>query len=175
MNVKKSLSDAIYNLLQTNDIEKITTADILKESGVSRATFYRYFKDKYDLMNCVYVSMHLQNALPQLDAGFENVILETCQFVNEHRQFFKNAFKYKGQNSIAEFLRIYCRDLCINACKQRTHADQLSDEVYFAIEYHSAGAVRIFEDWIQSDFSRSPEKHAKLLFSCIPENLKRFL
>ena len=49
-----AIAAAMKKLLRTNPIEKITTEQILEQSGVSRRSFYRYFKDKYDLLQWIY-------------------------------------------------------------------------------------------------------------------------
>lgn len=37
-------------MAQTKNVDKITVKDITKNSGYSIATFYRHFRDKYDLI-----------------------------------------------------------------------------------------------------------------------------
>ena len=44
-------------LITENDFQKISVDMIVKEADVSRATFYRYFKDKYDVMNATYKNL----------------------------------------------------------------------------------------------------------------------
>ncbi|MBQ3050267.1 MAG: helix-turn-helix transcriptional regulator, partial [Clostridia bacterium] len=45
---------AFDRLVERVGFSKITVSMLVKEAGVSRATFYRYFKDKYDVMNYNY-------------------------------------------------------------------------------------------------------------------------
>jgi AcrR family transcriptional regulator len=40
--------------MREKPFEKITVSLIIKRSGVSKSTFYRYFLDKYDVMNYNY-------------------------------------------------------------------------------------------------------------------------
>ena len=51
---RHAIAAAMKKLLRTSPIEKITTEQILAQSGVSRRSFYRYFKDKYDLLQWIY-------------------------------------------------------------------------------------------------------------------------
>ena len=48
---------AFDRLVERVGFSKITVSMLVKEAGVSRATFYRYFKDKYDVMNYNYKQM----------------------------------------------------------------------------------------------------------------------
>ncbi len=41
-------ASAIKELIKENPLDKITVTDIVLKAGMTRQTFYRYFKDKYD-------------------------------------------------------------------------------------------------------------------------------
>ncbi|MBM7642256.1 TetR/AcrR family transcriptional regulator [Streptococcus loxodontisalivarius] len=47
---KTSIKQAFFELLSERDFAKITVANILERSMVGRTTFYRYYLDKYDLV-----------------------------------------------------------------------------------------------------------------------------
>jgi AcrR family transcriptional regulator len=47
--------DTAAGLYQQQGIEETRVSDIIEASGLSRATFYRYFKDQYDILNAVVV------------------------------------------------------------------------------------------------------------------------
>ena len=48
---QKAIVDAFNRLISHKGFDEITVADIISEADVSKATFYRYFHDKYDAMN----------------------------------------------------------------------------------------------------------------------------
>ena len=50
------LMKALLDLLAEMPFEKISLTDICRVSMVSRSTFYRYFEDKYDLVNWYFQS-----------------------------------------------------------------------------------------------------------------------
>lgn len=41
--------DALHHLMQRKMLSHITVQDILDDAGISKATFYRHYKDKDDL------------------------------------------------------------------------------------------------------------------------------
>lgn len=49
--MKYKLAEAMKELLDHYPVEKITVTQIVDQCGVTRPTFYRHFKDKYDLVN----------------------------------------------------------------------------------------------------------------------------
>lgn len=44
------IMQALFKLMSTNEYEKISVKDIVEKAGVGRATFYRYFKRKEDVL-----------------------------------------------------------------------------------------------------------------------------
>ena len=49
-----AILDAFNRLIAEKDFQKISVEMIMNEAKVSRSTFYRYFKDKYEVMNANY-------------------------------------------------------------------------------------------------------------------------
>ena len=51
---KEILADSFRELAETRAIDKITIKDITDNCGYSTATYYRQFRDKYDLIAWAY-------------------------------------------------------------------------------------------------------------------------
>jgi len=51
---KVLLAESFWELAESKPIDKITVGDIIRNCGYSAATFYRHFKDKYDLIVWAY-------------------------------------------------------------------------------------------------------------------------
>ena len=49
MNTKKYIAESFERLLEKKSFKSITIQDIADESEISRVTFYRNFKDKYEI------------------------------------------------------------------------------------------------------------------------------
>ena len=47
---KELMADSFKELAHKKNIEKITVKDVVENCGYSPATFYRHFRDKYDLI-----------------------------------------------------------------------------------------------------------------------------
>lgn len=46
----KAIAQALISLLKVKPFEKITVQDILDETPVTRSTFYKHFRDKYEII-----------------------------------------------------------------------------------------------------------------------------
>ncbi|RKY46233.1 MAG: hypothetical protein DRP91_09295, partial [Candidatus Neomarinimicrobiota bacterium] len=77
-------------------IKKVSVEEICKEAGISKATFYKYFKNKVDL------------ALFILREIFDNAWKEYCDIVNSNDPFnmkMEKIIKWKG-----EMMNIFSQD-----------------------------------------------------------------
>lgn len=50
---KQHITDSFNALFRKYPLEKITVNMIIENAGVSKSTFYRYFLDKFDVMNYI--------------------------------------------------------------------------------------------------------------------------
>ncbi|MGN1094572.1 MAG: TetR/AcrR family transcriptional regulator [Candidatus Neoclostridium sp.] len=57
LKTRRDLRAALVKLLQEKDFDKITVSDVCAEAMVNRMTFYKHYKDKYDLLNEVILSV----------------------------------------------------------------------------------------------------------------------
>lgn len=67
MNTKMILLEAVKTLVEKGKFQTMTVQDILDEAEVSRATFYKYFRDKYDITNNYYVYYANKEILSRYD------------------------------------------------------------------------------------------------------------
>jgi len=112
MNTKKMITDSMFCLLKIKSLDKITIDMILNECQVSRSTFYRYFNDKYELMNWCYKS-YVDTLLIRVYNGNESwksTLSLIYQFLNDNHEYFEQASKVQGNNSFEDFLYSYSYD-----------------------------------------------------------------
>ena len=70
--MKYQHADALKQCMSKMPVEKITVKEIVEECGTTRQTFYRNFKDKYDLINWY----------------FDKILLESFEHMGEGRTVF---------------------------------------------------------------------------------------
>lgn len=54
---ESSLKNALCNLVKEKDFEKISVKDICEAARINRITFYDHYKDKYDLLNDIFLEL----------------------------------------------------------------------------------------------------------------------
>ncbi len=107
---KACIAKAIYELLQTEQIQNIKTTDIIERADISPKTFYNHFKDKYDVCYYIYDRLHEmyieemgETAFHIIDSKFEC----TQEYLLIHKNFILNTLCYMEQNNLAD----YCMNL----------------------------------------------------------------
>ena len=88
---KKALRDALFELLETKNINQITVTELTTLADVNRATFYFYYTDLIDMLQ------QIQNEAYQL---FSDIISESTSSINT----------IEGFTEYAESLLNFCKD-----------------------------------------------------------------
>ena len=85
----KILAASLEKLLETKSFEEVTIQDIIDMCGASRTTFYRHFRDKYELMNWVYKNQVDTIIKKNSDIeSWKNLLLEITCFIMEKTDLF---------------------------------------------------------------------------------------
>ena len=100
---KYKLAGAVRELMVFTPVDRITVKQIVERCDVTRQTFYRNFKDKYDLINWYFdklaiVSFRQMGVSLTLREG----LIKKFEFIKGERCFFTAAFKSVDHNSLVQ-------------------------------------------------------------------------
>src|SRR5262245_38237045 len=72
---RQMLCDALIDLVSERGFDAVTVGDIAARAGVNRATFYRHYQDKYDLVARIFEDevAAMGSALGSPEIGLEDV------------------------------------------------------------------------------------------------------
>jgi len=75
----RGLCEASLTLMLAKGIESVTVDEIVREAGVAKGSFYRYFKDKSELVDTLFqpLSDQLLTALREADTSIANAASDT--------------------------------------------------------------------------------------------------
>jgi len=154
MRTRQILLDAVKTLLEKHQFDDITVQDILNEAGVSRGTFYKYFTDKYDIVN-TYFKDHISKEMICKYNGenYDEICLKIYNFIKENKKFYKNVISYTGQDSFCDFLCKYNLYAYIYCYKEIMHSDELSEEAEFKLDMIAQYSVLCIKKWVETDCS----------------------
>jgi len=169
---KYELARSVKECMKTAPLERITVTQIAQNCGVTRQTFYRYFIDKYDLVNWYFEKL-LVISFSKMNKGetiFESLVSK-FNYISEEHVFLKQAFLNDDQNSLKhhdyEFILNFYSDL-IN----HHYLHSITTEVRFLLEMYCRGSIEMTVDWVVNGRKIPPKKMAELLISAMPLKLQ---
>lgn len=160
LEVKNSLAKALFILLDTKNISEITVSSLVIKAGVARASFYRNFKTKEDVLKYYLSSIlnqYKSKYAPDLKhiARYEN-ILRTFEYVLNYKFELSVLFK----SNLGQFFLEAINQYIIN--ETNLNKEKLLQRYPF---YSYAGALyNTMYFWVTSGCKESPEKIAKEFF-----------
>ena len=175
--MKRFIAAEFKKLVKIKPIKKITVNDITTHCQISRGTFYYHFKDKQDLVNWIYrtevimpVRANLIESLNQgqsSDTESSNALI--FQLLYQQKDFFCQAIKLTGQNSLSDTIMEEAREN-IRLIKERhlqevdlDHSSQ-NDFVAFVNEHVAMFNSSAVVQWLLDGMSRPPEVMARYTY-----------
>ncbi|GEP83815.1 TetR family regulatory protein [Staphylococcus piscifermentans] len=119
----KSISSAFIQLLKTYSIEEITIQQIADEADINRATFYKYYTDKYHLLTALE-----DNEIQNIKKHINYNALSTFRERNE--KSLNDLFNGVPQNIVEIILKnIELYEVLFNMKRRSAIEDKLSDTI----------------------------------------------
>ena len=175
MDTKLEFALAIKELMKTKSLDKISVSSICKKCNLTRQTFYRNFKDKYDLVNWYFQQLCDKSFLLMgVKLTLHEALCEKFTFIENEKIFFSQAFKSDDYNNLKnyDFEMIY--EFYKNAIIKQTHKP-LSEDIAFLLEMYCKGSIDMTSKWTTGYLSLPKEKMVDLLIQSVPEKLKQYL
>ena len=140
-----------------------------KEAHVSTSSFYRHYKDKYDVMNDNYKRILNQYMHSSQNHNYEDVFINLFNMSKE-LHYLKNAFDYTGINSLGDFIYQYSYNTVIWMCKRKNI--QFEDKDLLLLDVFCGGASIMYQHYILGKFDLSPQQAGKTLYQMFPDVFK---
>lgn len=175
MNTRQIIVEAGYAVMREKPFSRITVQDILDKGHFSRKTFYRYFKDKHELMNMYYEEYVTNHILQQYDGhNWRYIQTKIIDFVMKNREYFLNVTTYTGQNSFMDFLYNYTVNFYTRVMLHNRRKTELTQKEKLKIDYITAGAIAILIKALQSESDLTAEDYSNLICDMMPDEFYTF-
>jgi len=154
----EKIEKAFVNLLQSHELKHITVADICKETGLNRSTFYANFLDIYDLADKLRETLEQEFSTLFADYDYINErsgALKMFTHIKENQLFYTTYFKlcYDESHKIS----IYDA--------KRAEQEHMDRNVNYHIEFFRSGLNTIIKMWLADGCRETPEEMAEILKS----------
>lgn len=156
MNRKESIIKLYKELVIKKQGARVTVKEICQEMGISRTTFYKYFKDAYDIMEYILVNDAINQMKILCAEKLESrTILESwyiCFY--ENKDFYYYAMKDESQNSLFNTLIQRLTEFNINLYEGYLDKEDIE---YYAYKYASLQTM-FLKKWINDGMKVEPRK-----------------
>ena len=171
---KYIFAQSIKDLMAKQPLDKITVTDIVKHSGMTRQTFYRYFQDKYDLVNWYFEKL-ADKSFRQIgnSSTLKEGLVKKFTFLLNDQIFFMQAFQSKDYNNVEN----YAYQCILEFYKQIIHnkIGDIPEDIMFLLKMYCHGSITMTVEWAIRGMKESPEMIADLLIDALPPKLEDLL
>ena len=175
---KEILAESFRELTKRKPAGRITVIDIAENCGYSTTTFYRHFKDKYDLMAWEY-TCRVEKIMDEY-SGDESewllVCLNTAKFFDEEKDYLSNLLLHtNGYDSFVFNMKKIHFDI-VSRWILKNHREEVLDtktEMYIRTYCH--GTVDLSCEWIMGKYDVTVEELAEVFENCMPDPLRKYL
>lgn len=154
--INDCIADALLQLMEEKPIEKITAQEITNLAGVGRATFFRHFRSKDEILT--YKLTRLWN-----------------QWVVSHNLSREGHFSLSNTEDLLAF------NLSIRPLILRIYASGMQHAIYMAFyqvmepyfsfeplhnytnKFYAYGVFALLDEWIKRDFAETPKQIADIV------------
>lgn len=150
-NVRAQLTGALLTLMTRCSFDSITVTEIVKEAKVSRASFYRNFLDKEDILR-----QHMVNLIQTWSDEFESGSRLTLQesLLNHyytHRSFYELLYRCGLSHLLLENIKVVC-----GAKPEQDNATA------YNFAWFAGGLFGCIDEWIIRGMQETPEQMSLL-------------
>ena len=155
---RKSLQNALAELLNEKVIRKITVGEVADLADVNRVTFYKHYKDIYDLyeqMEKEVLSDLGMLILDYQDKTKPDFCSALIDYIESNSKIFKMIF---SPYNTGELRDKFCKMVegLFRLMQTEKNNTQFNDvKIDYYTTYQSKAFISLLEKWVQEDFSQS--------------------
>lgn len=180
MNIQDRIRSAFLDLAEEEpSLQKVTTTQVLNRAGVSRSTFYSYYKNKKELLEDVMsyflweTSSSVRHVFPARQGmeAYREAYLKMTRLIYRHRRLFRqliktNVFETRMIDTIVDYLLMQYREMMPEVPEdiRRMVAVGTTSYVYGNLN-----------EWARNGYPLTPEELTEKLIVSLNVTKKRFV
>jgi len=163
------LKEGLLRCLRDKPISKITVADLCRESGVNRGTFYNHYTTPEDIVRDIaweYASRLQAIYRENRSLGGERALVACLTMIAGQRDELKILFSENAENVLGGCGLEIVQDLLKRQYPIKSGAAEVRrrvDDDFLRMIITSSAAFGLIQIWIGQELSKTPEEIAALL------------
>lgn len=171
---RRDIVEAFNKLIVTRPFDQITIVEIAREAHVGKSTFYRYFSDRYDVMNYNYKKLLDQYVADENISNYRDLYYNLYLSGHDLLSKISGSFKSSGVNSFENFIYMYSRDTVVRITRMNRNGEGLSEAERMQLDVYCYGIAQMYRIWIAGKYDLDPSEAADKLYEMMPETLKHY-
>ncbi len=175
---KELLAESFRELAVKKPIDKITVQEIVENCGYSPATFYRQFRDKYDLIAWDYAegTARVLGSIRRQNYSLRQTLLNGARRYLSEKDYLVNLLQHTaGHDSFVQYMgEINYKQMQKHICEVGGREALTAQEALY-LRIYCLGTTCLTCEWLLDKFRASPEELAELYENSIPAPLKGLL
>ncbi len=157
--IREYIAEALMQLLEKKDYGDISVGEIAERAGVHRATFYRHFSSKEDLLRCCIFEMirKAEGDRELLHEDFTSFIRPVFQALYDKREQMLSVHRSGLSGLLMDVLKDYFE------FDEEYEADDALEK--YRTAYQIGGIYACLLLWFSHDMKETPEEMAKIAAS----------
>lgn len=181
----KLILEAMIELTARKGFSAVTVRDITKYAGINRATFYRHYQDKFDLLNRYAQAVYeLPDAPPEAEAGLRTSskvsdeqiapgLVRMFEHIRANAKFFRVMLGKNGDPAFSEKIRQFIQKRMRRSLPEELRNKKTSLDLY--LSYISSGSLGALIWWLDHEMPYSPEEMVAISYRLNTSTLKTML
>ena len=175
---RELLAESFRELADGRSIDKITVRDIAANCGYSTATFYRHFKDKYDLIAWDY-TRDLEKILAQADGGeqgWKQALSDASDYYDARKEYLCNLLLHTtGHESFLRYMTEINYEHMKALILSSSGADRLDEKTEIYVRIYCLGTVNLTCEWILGKYQAGKAVLREVYAEALPKPLQQFI
>jgi len=169
-----AILNAFNRLIIHHDFQKISVEMIMKEACVSRSTFYRYFKDKYEVMNANFKNLLDYYVNPKRSKNYRDLCYHLFEYAQDNLKMFRRALESTGFNSFSNFIYKYSYATALAITKANRNGIGFSPAEELQVDVFCNGICAVYKNLVYQRYKIDASAAADALYEMMPESLKHY-
>ena len=168
---KRLLREALFRLLQTESLNKITITRLCREADVNRATFYHHYTAPRDVL--LEAATDMAEDIKQLSPSSatqedaELYMTQVCTYLKEHAAVAKVFFQCETDGDLVDALSEISQYIRETDRSMAQHMQLDESNIRLLSTFFISGAYQLIRLWLLEDIQKTPEEVAKLISGVI--------
>lgn len=165
---KRAIRNAFAELLSEKDIDKITIKDIADRADINRRTFYSYYSGVYQIIDEIEneICTTFEDALKEMELKkvLENpyeIFDKLNTIINSDLDFYSHLLKINVNVNLASKIIELLKSEVKASIRNQIDMDDMKLEIM--IDYSVSGMISVYQNWFNSDRSKSIEDLAETI------------